>query len=91
MPLDDLTQLIREHKDVPCTDCRVRYPHYTMEFDHVVGTKLFGLARWKEGPNPHTRQEVLAEMAKCEVVCSNCHRHRTWLRRVTIERYGRAW
>ena len=28
-----------------------------------------------------SREKILAEVAKCDVVCSNCHRIRTWLTR----------
>ncbi len=57
-----------------CTDCGYnRYPE-ALEFDHLPGTEktkaitlMWGWA-W---------EKVLAEIDKCEVVCSNCHRHRT--------------
>lgn len=65
-------------KDRPCADCGKTYPPYVMDFDHVRGEKLFNL-----GENGATRSlEVLqAEIDKCDVVCANCHRIRTWERR----------
>lgn len=60
-------------KDKPCADCRTKYPPECMDFDHVVGPKLF-----KIGDSVgRTRETTLAEIAKCELVCANCHRIRT--------------
>jgi hypothetical protein len=64
-----------ELKSQPCTDCGVRYPHYVMDFDHVRGEKVAGLSDLlKVGDLARVKAEVL----KCELVCSNCHRQRTW-------------
>lgn len=58
----------------PCMDCGGIYPPYVMDFDHVRGKKLFQVA----GSLHRSRERVLAEVAKCDVVCSNCHRMRTF-------------
>jgi hypothetical protein len=72
-------RLVREAKNRPCADCGVWYPHYVMDFDHRPGEKkranLTVLAQ-RGAP----REVILAEIAKCDVVCSNCHRKRTYLR-----------
>ena len=68
--------LIMELKSVPCTNCGVAYPPWVMEFDHVRGKKLFNVS---EGL-AHRADALLAEAAKCEIVCSNCHRDRTYRR-----------
>src|SRR5207245_2408021 len=31
---------IRAAKNVPCTDCGVKYPYYVMDFDHARGEKV---------------------------------------------------
>jgi hypothetical protein len=51
-----------------------------LEFDHL-GDKLFTI-----GANLRDRnwQSLLDEIAKCEVVCANCHRRRTALRRGSV-------
>ena len=69
-------KLILETKYVPCMDCGIRYPPPATDFDHVRGKKLFGLN------DAHNRavQKVKDEMAKCDVVCANCHRIRTYKR-----------
>jgi hypothetical protein len=68
--------LIEEAKQSPCTDCGVRYPKCVMQFDHVdPAKKLFSVA---EAVGLLPRLEMLkAEIAKCELVCANCHAIRT--------------
>jgi hypothetical protein len=59
----------------PCADCRETDP-IILEFDHR-GDKEFDIARGIRGRN---WRAVLDEIAKCDVVCPNCHRRRTALR-----------
>lgn len=70
-------QLVRESKNKPCADCGVKYPYYVMDFDHTRGEKAFELSAsyLKRG-----YLKVKEEIAKCDVVCSNCHRERTAIR-----------
>ena len=65
--------------ETPCVDCGENYPYWVMDFDHLEG-KEFGLARYQY--TSENMDRVKAEVAKCEVVCSNCHRGRTHLRSV---------
>jgi len=65
-------------KSRPCTDCGVRYPPYVMDLDHVRGTKVRNVALLKTYA---TTAILRAEIAKCEVVCANCHRIRSHRRR----------
>jgi hypothetical protein len=57
----------------PCTDCGESDP-IVLEFDHVGGDKEFNIAK---GIRDRSWQGLLDEIAKCEVVCANCHRRRT--------------
>ena len=68
-------------KKKPCTDCGNSYPPYVMDFDHRPGNrKSFGLAN---AVNSHKALlEIQEEIAKCDVVCANCHRERTHQRGV---------
>ncbi len=78
----DLQLYIRELKEKdPCLDCGVSYPHYVMQFDHVRGEKLFNIGDFATGPLHTTKKKLLEEIAKCEIVCGNCHAARTWTRR----------
>lgn len=65
-------------KDRPCADCEKSYPYYVMDFDHVRGDKKFNLSQ----ATSHRRalKAVEDEIDKCDVVCSNCHRERTFTR-----------
>lgn len=71
-------KIIREAKDRPCTDCGIQYPYYVMEFDHVPsrGRKAAGINNLRA--TSVTRLKV--EIAKCDVVCSNCHKEREYQR-----------
>jgi hypothetical protein len=57
-------------------DCGVRHPYYVMQFDHREGEKKFcDIASLGLGGT--TASVLLGEIAKCDVVCANCHRERT--------------
>lgn len=69
-------EIINKFKDKPCADCNVAYPSHIMDCDHVSGVKLNDVSKMKKG----NIEALIAELAKCEVVCSNCHRDRTFKR-----------
>lgn len=71
-------------KTVPCLDCNGTFDPVCMDFDHVRGLKLFDVS---VGVRNKAWQEVLDEIDKCEIVCSNCHRIRTKNRR-GVEQFG---
>ena len=78
---DSIRQMIRSAKDRPCADCGKSYPYYVMDFDHIVGKKRFDVGR---GLSNRTVADIEEEIAKCEVVCANCHREREHLRRNSL-------
>ncbi len=61
-------------KDVPCLDCGGKFPPCCMDFDHVAGGKLFNVS---QGILKVSSDALFTEIAKCEIVCANCHRIRT--------------
>jgi hypothetical protein len=74
------TDLLQRLREGPCADCRHACPFYVMEFDHrSPASKSFELTRMVGRVSTH---ELLQEAAKCDVVCSNCHRERTYRRRI---------
>lgn len=56
-----------------CCDCGFRGHHAALDFDHVSGEKHTAVMRM----SCHSIEQIRAEVAKCDVVCSNCHRIRT--------------
>jgi hypothetical protein len=60
-----------------CADCGFKGHHAALHFDHLPGhTKVRDI---KSGQQLGW-QALLDEIAKCEVVCANCHSIRTWQR-----------
>lgn len=56
-----------------CKDCGCPGPAEVLTFDHVRGDKKFGVgSSWNQG-----KQALVEEIAKCEIVCANCHARRT--------------
>lgn len=76
-----IIEFVTECKSAPCSDCKVSYPPYVMDMDHRDGSaKEFNVSDLvKQG----SLRLVKAEVAKCDVVCANCHRERTHQRRIT--------
>jgi hypothetical protein len=70
-------ELVINEKQKPCMDCGVQYPHYVMDFDHIQGKKLGNISAMSRKKGIIRLQE---ELSKCELVCANCHRQRTWKR-----------
>lgn len=67
----------RLKESTPCADCNTHYPHYVMDFDHLRD-KEFCISRLSlKGIN-----QIKSEILKCEIVCSNCHRQRTYNRSI---------
>lgn len=63
-----------------CEDCGNFYPAYVMDFDHVRGQKSFSIGT-AIGTGTLSKDALRAEIAKCEIVCANCHRERTHYRK----------
>ena len=65
-----------EQKQGPCLDCGDAFPPAVMDLDHRdAGEKCFTV-----GPRimAVSRERLVAEIAKCDLVCANCHRIRSW-------------
>ena len=72
-------RIVKEAKNVPCMDCGGRFHFSAMDFDHVRGKKLFVIGTLK-GIGTSIKR-LLDEISKCDIVCSNCHRVRTFKQR----------
>jgi hypothetical protein len=69
--------LIKLKDGKQCVECKDSFPWYVLEYDHLNGKKFSifesRLTRFDE-------EVLLDEIAKCELVCVNCHRLRTYNR-----------
>lgn len=69
-------KFLHEYKSsTPCFDCGDHFPYYCMDFDHLRDKKFLMSRAHLEG-----METIKKEMAKCDLVCSNCHRKRTFKR-----------
>ena len=70
---------LKEIKNKPCLDCKKKYPYYVMDFDHLNPKEKIGNIRVLANKMiPMAKLEK--EISKCELVCANCHRIRTFRR-----------
>jgi hypothetical protein len=82
-------ELLRWYQDLkesaPCVDCGGFFHHAAMTWDHLPGhekvTEVSNLRR-------SSRQAVLDEVAKCDLVCANCHAVRSYERRRGVAQPG---
>ena len=63
-----------------CTDCGYNLHAVALDFDHLPGCiKKFNIS---QSIVNHSWENILVEIAKCQIVCSNCHRIREHNRRI---------
>jgi hypothetical protein len=61
-----------------CTDCRRAFPYYVLHWDHITNDKVTNVS--KMIMQACSKEKILKEIAKCELVCANCHAERTFNR-----------
>src|SRR5665213_2283169 len=70
---DKIRAFINEAKQAPCMDCHQTFPPCVMDFDHRDPTeKAMNVGACR------SLKKTIAEIEKCDLVCANCHRIRTW-------------
>ena len=63
---------VNQQRDKPCSRCGNKFPYYVMDFHHLDrSTKSFAVCR---GSYRNSRQRIEKEIAKCILLCANCHR-----------------
>ena len=72
---EKLSQYLAMRKSLPCLDCGGTFPPECMDFDHLPQYEKKFNASLSQASRSF--REIGREMAKCEVVCANCHRVRT--------------
>lgn len=74
-----IRHFVQEIKEnTPCKDCGIRYPYYVMDFDHLDGSLKLNDINYLASTGRISA--LKKEIVKCEVVCANCHRLRTYKR-----------
>lgn len=74
-----LRAILWDVKQRPCQDCGGSFHPWVMELDHRDGsTKTAAVADLAS--KGCTDARLLEEIEKCDVVCANCHRMRTYRR-----------
>ena len=73
------SRMLDRLKQRPCADCGGRFPSCAMDFDHRdPRQKRYTVSRMVGRAGT---ERIMAEVAKCDIVCANCHRDRTYRRR----------
>lgn len=65
-------------KNKPCADCGIIYPPHVMDFDHRDGDTKIRSISWLAFHDTANFDRIIAEIEKCDLVCANCHRIRTY-------------
>lgn len=69
-------QIIQAYKEQPCAICGQQHRFWQMDFDHIMGEKKNCVSKLVAAN--YSTDAVLAEIAKCQVVCALCHRRKTF-------------
>jgi len=77
-------QFIRKYLfDMACADCG-ESDIWCLDFDHIIGDKKFNISaavRLRVGLDT-----LKAELEKCIVLCSNCHRRAHWTKKFKLRK-----
>ncbi len=72
--------IILYKEECGCVDCKLKFPHYILEFDHT--TPRLGKTGTLASMSSKVSLKKLKDMiSECDVVCANCHRTREYKRR----------
>lgn len=74
-------KIVQEHKkNKACVDCGGLYPYYVLDLDHLDPKTKIAKVSYLASQSV-SKKRLLAEIAKTEIRCSNCHRIKTHQRR----------
>jgi hypothetical protein len=69
-------ELVESLKNVPCAICGEMYKHWQMDFDHIErSSKVKPVSVMAMAG--YAMKTLLAEIAKCQVICVLCHRKKS--------------
>jgi hypothetical protein len=67
-----------------CMDCGLAHPPHRLQFDHRPGDTKIKEISWLVS-HAYSMKTLQAEIAKCDLVCANCHADRTYARMVAAD------
>ncbi len=74
-----LMDFVTNLKRGPCMDCKKKFDPCAMDFDHRDSSlKIDKVSRLLS--RSFSKERILEEINKCDLICANCHRVRTKLR-----------
>lgn len=75
-------EYVRRLKEQPCSDCGKSFHWCVMEFDHTRGEPIYKGSRRRRltftALIGRSWKALLEEVDKCDIVCANCHKIRTF-------------
>ncbi len=75
---EEIAKFLIDYKESSgCSDCGGKYPYWVLDLDHIRD-KEFNISGYRHFTA--SLEKVKEEVRKCEVVCANCHRTRTYVR-----------
>jgi hypothetical protein len=72
-----LNAMLNDLKRQPCADCGQTFHPCVMDYDHRPGSQKLGEVSRMARTRKVGLARTLEEIAKCDLVCANCHRIRT--------------
>ena len=77
---EEQMEFLNRIRQLPCADCARTFPVCVMEFDHREPSEKKGFVSQMAGRVGI--KTLLEEIAKCDIVCANCHRNRSYWQRL---------
>lgn len=82
--IEERKKFLEGIKAKPCLDCGKEYPMWIMDFDHRDGQSKIASISFLAFRKMVNLKKLKEEIKKCDLVCSNCHRQRTYDRLQSI-------
>ncbi len=79
-----LQAYVDSQKNKPCTDCKGSFKPWQMDFDHKEAATKLDAVSTLTSYRVVSLKRIIEEIAKCDLVCANCHRDRTHRRRFNV-------
>ncbi len=78
--IEERKKFLEGIKGKECIDCGIKYPAWVMDFDHREGQKKISSVSKLAFRTIAKLEKIKEEIEKCDLVCANCHRQRTYER-----------